>query len=178
MLSSFLDRRTLAITGLARVIVHVKNGRSPAPMHCFVSICVLLRFCHAQSRCDSVEHLFHAQLKPSSTFMRLSGYDTSRPTASAMPVLVQSRFRSLQRHSANADRLHRFKRVLSQIKMQRTLESNQAAIHCRLRSEIHPCQSVLSVVSNAIQFSRAQRSATKRSHDINQRYKECDSSTR
>jgi hypothetical protein len=41
---------TFAITGLARVIVNVKTGRSPAPVHCIVSICVLLRFCHAQFR--------------------------------------------------------------------------------------------------------------------------------
>ena len=88
---------TFAITGLARVIVHVKTGCSPTPVHCIVSICVLLRFYHAQFRSVFVRQLFHTQLRPSSTFMRLSGYDTSCPTASAMPVLVPPVIRSLLR---------------------------------------------------------------------------------
>jgi hypothetical protein len=75
-------------------------------VHCFVSMCVLLRFCYAQLRNAVFEHLRHAQPRPSSTFMRLSGYDTSRPTSRALTVLVPFSFRRRQRHSASADRLH------------------------------------------------------------------------
>ena len=75
---------THAITRLARVTIHVNPGGSPTRVHCIVSICVSLRFNHAQFASAFVRHLFHAQRHPSSTFIWLSGYDTSRPMARAL----------------------------------------------------------------------------------------------
>ena len=96
--------RTLAITRLARETLQSEiRHRRQLGVHCIVSICVLLRFCHAQFRSAFVEHLLHAQLRPSSTFMRLSGYDTSLPMARALRMQNRSWFRSLQRCSTNAD---------------------------------------------------------------------------
>ena len=67
------------------------------------SICVSLRFSHAQFPNAFVRHLLHAQLNPSSTFMRLSGYGTSLAMARALNVQIPSRFRSLLRRLTNAD---------------------------------------------------------------------------
>ena len=82
---------TLAITRLARETFQSEiRHRRQLGVHCIVSICVLLRFCHAQFRSAFVRHLSHAQLRPSSTFMRLSGYDTSRPMARALSIQNRS----------------------------------------------------------------------------------------
>ena len=95
---------TLAITRLARATLQSEiRHRRQLGVHCIVSICVLLRFCHAQFRSAFVRHPSHAQLRPSSMFMRLSGYDTSLPMARALSVQSRSWFRSLQRCSTNAD---------------------------------------------------------------------------
>jgi hypothetical protein len=61
-----------------------KQRTTAARVHFLVSISVLLRFCHALFANALVEHLLHAQLRPSRTLMQLSGYDTSRPTARAL----------------------------------------------------------------------------------------------
>jgi hypothetical protein len=61
-----------------------RQRTTAARVHFLVSISVLLRFCHAQFPNALVEHLLHAQLRPSRTLMQLSGYDTSRPMARAL----------------------------------------------------------------------------------------------
>jgi hypothetical protein len=72
--------------------------------------------------------------------MQLSGYDTTRPTAREVIsiILLPSE-------------------VVSVVEPEQTFCDSSA---------IHPCSSAKSVVNTAIQFRRAQRSATKRSrHD-------------
>ena len=120
--------------------VRTQRAGYGTPVHPFVRIAFSLRFCHALYSSTFVRHLSHAQLHPTSTFVQLSGYDTSRPMARPLNVRCQDAMHC----GFKSSRVQRPPWDLRFI--------------C-----VHPCSSV---DNSAISLSRDLRSATSRSqHD-------------